>query len=198
MVDVDFFHPADEKLPLVPFRFAVVALLNKNKAIDVLLEAFSRAFGDTGVGEVILEIAGDGEERGNLEKLSRQLGIQDKVRFLGMLPRQEVRNLLQRSHVLLSSSYVETFGVSIIEAMACGRPVIATRSGGPNDFVNDENGLLVPPGDVESLSKAMSYVKRNYSKYNSREIRNYCVRRFGKRAVASDLENAYREVVFGE
>ena len=78
-----------------------------------------------------------------------------QVEFPGLLNREEVRNIIQESHVVVSSSIIETFGVTLIEGMSCGKPVIATRSGGPEEFVTPEVGILIPTDDITALANAM-------------------------------------------
>ena len=191
-VDVDYFHPLDICLPKSPFVFSLVALLDKNKGVDNLLIAFSKIFkGKT----FLLNITGDGEERDKLQRLAIELEIDSQVMFLGMLSRKEVRTLLQNSHAVISASYVETFGVNLIEAMACGKPVIATRSGGPEMFVNQNNGILVPVGDVDALAEAMQVLVENYACYDPHKIRAECVKSFSEQTIINQLEIIYQNII---
>ena len=123
-----------------------------------------------------------------------RLGIQDQVDFLGQLSRAGVRELIERSNVVLSASDQETFGITLIEAMACGKPVIATRSGGPEDIVNKLNGLLVPTGDAGALAAAMSQMVSDYNHYDAALIRAECVKKFSETAIINQLDAVYREV----
>jgi glycosyltransferase involved in cell wall biosynthesis len=188
LVNPDFFLPGKKEVPSPNFVFATVAALTPKKGIDVLLKAFAQAFR----GEpILLRVGGDGGERAALEQQSGQLGIAAQVEFLGQLSREQVRTLLQQSHALVSSSYVETFGITLIEAMACGKPVVATRSGGPESFVNEGNGLLVPAGDARALAAAMQQIVRDYQHYDPNQIRASCVTRFGERVIVQQLEEIY-------
>lgn len=190
LVDGDFFTLTPP--PSEPFAFAFVANLNPNKAADIMLRAFASAFRGQ---SAVVRIAGEGSERPKLEQLTAELGINDQVEFWGRQPREGVRDLLGRSHALISSSRVETFGITLIEAMACGRPVVATRSGGPDSIVNAENGLLVPPDDIEALAGALSRLRANYSHYNPALIRAQCLARYGEAAGVKQLEAIYQQLI---
>jgi glycosyltransferase involved in cell wall biosynthesis len=165
IVDTEFFIPGDDEMPFESFIFASVAILELRKGFDILIRAFALAFRDE---PVRLRIGGSGSQRHSLEVLALDSGIADQVDFLGTLSREEVRTLLRRSNVLVSSSHHETFGVTLIEAMALGKPVVATRSGGPEAIINATNGLLAPAGDIEALAAAMQQMVRDYERYDPR------------------------------
>jgi glycosyltransferase involved in cell wall biosynthesis len=188
-VDLDFFAYQPPP-PAPPFAFALLAGLNPNKGVDVLL----RAFAALGAETAILRIAGDGTERRRLERLAAELGLTGRVEFLGRLPREGARDLIQRSHAVISASYVETFGVTLIEAFACGRPVVATRSGGPAFLVEPRNGILTPPGDAVALAAALRQMMNDYSRYDGAAIRAGCAARYGAAAIVGRLESVYREL----
>jgi glycosyltransferase involved in cell wall biosynthesis len=192
-VDADFFTPAPEWQPSDhPFTFTLIARLDQNKAVDVLLQAIALL---PRRGALRFLIAGDGKKRQELEELANILGIQHVVQFLGWQSRTQIRDLIQHSHVVVSSSHVETFGITLIEALACGKPVVATRSGGPESFVNERNGLLVPVQDPAALAGAMQSVIENYSRFDAAQIRAECVQKFGQLAFVRRLENAYDSVI---
>jgi len=191
-IDTHFFNPdSNWQASQRPFIFAAVTRFDRNKAIDVLLKAFATAFPN---GTECLQLVGDGSERAALQTLAHELHIQNRVEFLGNQTREQVRDLLQRCHVLVSSSYVETFGVTLIEAMACGKPVIATRSGGPELFVNAENGLLVSPGDADALAGALREMVDAYYQYDSAHIRRECTECFSNEAIVKRLEVIYQSL----
>ncbi|MNQ69616.1 GDP-mannose-dependent alpha-(1-2)-phosphatidylinositol mannosyltransferase [compost metagenome] len=93
------------------------------------------------------------------------------------------------------ASRYETFGVVIIEALALGKPVVATRCGGPESIVGDGDGLLVPVDDIESLSSAMWKLYRNPSDYNSEQIKRSCIERFSEETIAKSLKSIYEKVL---
>lgn len=206
LVDEDFFRPVDEDFsrPVPgdasrgspePFRFLAIAALRPLKGLDLLLDAFAAAFG--AVPGVRLEIGGDGEERAALEARAGALGLGERVDFLGRLERPAVLAALQRCQVLVSTSRVETFGLTLAEALACGRPVLATRSGGPEFLVGEGDGILVPVGDRAVLAEALARMRAGYADYDPHAIRARCVARFGKRAVTGRLAAIYAELLDG-
>ena len=189
-VDPGFFTPGPEP-PAEPFTLCVVANLLANKGVDVLLRAFALAFRGQSAR---LRIGGDGPERRRLEALSRTLGLAPQVEFLGTVSREQVRELIQSSHALVSASFIETFGITLLEALSCGKPVVATRSGGPDDLVDETNGILVPPGDPAALAEALRRMRDGHARYDPERIRAPIAERFADRVVLGRLEAVYREL----
>jgi glycosyltransferase involved in cell wall biosynthesis len=98
-------------------------------------------------------IAGGGEELEALKKLSNELGLADRVRFLGRISNESKRQWLSAADLFVLSSLSESFGLVQLEAMACGAPVVATRNGGSEWVMSDIAGLLCEPGDPEDLAR---------------------------------------------
>ncbi|WP_426424830.1 glycosyltransferase family 4 protein [Bradyrhizobium genosp. A] len=120
------------------------------KGLTILLEALVRIDG------VTLKIAGDGPERRMLEQKARALGLWERVQFLGYQSQQQVRELLKETDLFVLSSFAEGVPVVLMEAMAAGVPVIATRIAGIPELVQDgTNGSLVSPGDVNATVDAI-------------------------------------------
>ncbi len=193
VVDTDYFQPAAAP-PEQPLTIAAVGTLEKRKGFDLLLRAFAQVFKGQAAQ---LTIGGEGRDRPQLEALTGQLGITGQVAMPGRLPRDQVRALFQRSHFVVSSSHIETFGVTLIEAMACGKPVIATRSGGPDRFVNDDVGMLVPVNDVDGLAEALAIMQQSLDHYDPQAIRAYCVDHFSEQAIADQLTAIYAHLLAG-
>ncbi len=97
-----------------------------------------------------LVLVGTGPEEGEIRALAEKLGVLDDVRFAGEEP--DVARHLRGASLLLSTSGFEGFGMAVLEAMACGVPVVSTRSGGVSEALGDSGGLLAPVGDVEGLA----------------------------------------------
>lgn len=193
VVDTAFFVPGTIDQPERPFVFAAVGRLNRGKGHQVLVQAFGAAFRDQ---NVCLRIAGEGPYRKPLEDLIRQLGLQQQVQLMGMLSREQVRDLLQQSHAVASASFFENHPVSLVEAMACGKPIVATRCNGPEFFVEKNIGLLVPIKDVDRLASALQDMVQNYNRYDPDQIRSICVEQFGEEAFVRRIEQVYRELVY--
>lgn len=175
------------------FRWLNIALLTEKKGHRDLLQAFARAFKNDAAHE--LRIGGDGPLRNELTAYARELDIADRVQFLGELDREQVLAEMQRCDAFVLSSHVETFGVVCIEAMACGKPVIATRCGGPECIVNETNGILAPPRDPAALADAMRECSDDYLRFAPLNISDDCLRLFGGDAVSRQLIAIYEHML---
>ncbi|AFY56284.1 glycosyltransferase [Rivularia sp. PCC 7116] len=129
-------------------RFVFVGRLVDWKAVDLLLEAFSVVASSA---NVCLEIIGDGKQRNLLEAQTSQLGLSKKVTFSGWLPQKQCAQNLKKADVLVLPSLLECGGAVVLEAMAVGIPVIATKWGGPADYLNGDCGILIEPTSREAL-----------------------------------------------
>lgn len=139
-------------IPANAILFASTGRLVRVKGFDLLLDAF--AHGEAARQGAHLAIAGTGEERMALEARATAHRIADRVHFCGDLP--DVRPLLASSDIFVLASRNEGMGRSLVEAMAMGLPVVATRVGGiPQVVADGRNGLLVASGDAPGLSTAM-------------------------------------------
>lgn len=143
-------------------RFAFMGRLVDWKAVDLLLEAVSLSVREV---DLELDVLGDGSERARLEGRTRALGLSERVTFRGFLPQRECAAALGASDALVLPSLYECGGAVVLEAMAMGLPVIATRWGGPADYLDSETGILVEPssreGFVHGLAAAMVRLARS-------------------------------------
>lgn len=138
-----------------PLRLISIGRLLEWKGFHLGLEAFAQA----SLKDAEYWIVGEGPARNQLEGLARTLGILDRVRFRGLLSREQTLRQLGRSHVLVHPSLHDSGGFVCIEAMAAGRPVICLDLGGPAEIVDDASGFRVradkPGRAVEELASAM-------------------------------------------
>ena len=133
--------------------FAYLGRLKRYKAVDLVIRGFARA----SVPGARLEIAGAGDYRPALERLASSLDLSDRVTFLGRISEAEKLRLLRRAWALVFTSPKEGWGITNLEAAACGTAVIASDSPGIRESVrNGETGFLVRHGDIEALAAAMS------------------------------------------
>ena len=176
-----------------PMRFLTVARLRPLKNVAGLLDAFSDAFG--GSSAATLSIVGDGQERSALEQRADHLGISNQVSFHGSLGRSGVRDALWDAHAFVLPSHHETFGVVLIEAMATGLPVVATRCGGPEDIVTPATGLLVSPNDTDALATALRTMHQTPDTYDANAIRESTLNRYGPAPFVRRTRALYRRAL---
>jgi L-malate glycosyltransferase len=174
-----------------PFTFICVAILDDRKRQDILLRAFAQVFKGR---RVRLVFVGNGKREDVYKKMSEQLGISGQVEFTGIKDRESVRHLLDQAHVGVLCSDRETFGIALVEAMFRGIPVIATRSGGPEEVVTAEVGLLSPVGDEVALAENMSKIYNNYDQYDAEKIRAFAISRYSEDCIVRRLEEVYDRI----
>lgn len=155
----------------------LVAIKNQ----ELLLRAFASAFP---AGGARLRIIGGGPLHAPLLALAAALGIAPRVDFLGRLPRSGVVEALRSADAFVLSSRAETFGVVLLEALACGVPVIATACGGPQDIVQPGMGLLVPPDDIDAMANAMQTLQRTPTMFDAHALATAVRSRYGPVVVA--------------
>jgi glycosyltransferase involved in cell wall biosynthesis len=191
VVDTDLFHPSAARAEGPP-RLAVVAGLHPHKGVDHLLRALVRLRERT---PAVLEVAGDGPERADLEALADRLGISNEVEFLGVQDRAGVAALMRRADVLVVPSLADNQPVVLLEAQACGLPVVASDVGGVREVVDALTGRLVPSGDVVALASAIGAVLAAPGHYDRSLIAARARERYGQGAVAARWDAIYRELI---
>ena len=135
--------------------FVYLGRLKKYKRVDIVI----RAFAELGDAAARLEIAGAGDYRASLERLVESLGLGSRVKFLGFVSEEEKLHLLRRAWASVLASPKEGWGISNLEAAACGTPVIAANSPGVRESVIDgQTGILVRPDDPHDMARAMSRI----------------------------------------
>lgn len=187
--EIDLLKKNDAK----DFSFINVCLLDHIKRVDILIRSFSQVFKNN--KKIKLKIGGDGPIRKDLEQLVKDEGIEDQVFFLGLLTREQVRQEMLKADAFVLSSEYETFGVVVIEALALGKPVIATRCGGPESIVVPSVGYLVEKNSVHEMASAMQHLYENNKYFNPSDIREYCRNSFSEKAVVKKIEKVYKNVL---
>jgi glycosyltransferase involved in cell wall biosynthesis len=156
-VELDLWPPkADVSRAGGPARFIYLGRLVDVKGVDILIKAFAKALSRC---DASLEIVGDGPLRSDLEALCASLNLTQRVTFSGWLAQKEASQRLRDSDVFVLPSLHECGGAAVMEAMAVGIPVIATKWGGPVDYVDASCGILVEPssesGLIDGIADAM-------------------------------------------
>jgi phosphatidylinositol alpha-1,6-mannosyltransferase len=150
-VDLEAFRPGDGIPDDGPLRLLCVGRLIERKGQHHLIEAVKRLT-DSGI-DVTLELVGTGDALTANQVQVQALGIADRVRFVGYVPREQVAEHCAAAHVFVLPSYNEGMSVATLEAMAAGLPVVVTRTGGTADLVEEEvNGLTFEWADVDTLT----------------------------------------------
>ena len=174
------------------FIFSTLCGLDEVKGIDTLLHAI--ALWGPSSDEVEFRIGGDGPLLSKLQCLAKDLNISSLIKWTGSVKRDLVPDFFRQSHVFVMASRHETFGVVYAEAIASGKPIIATRCGGPEDIVSVINGILVNVDNIEELSMALTKVYKKWDLYDPKKIRQEFIRKFSTTAVIEQLKNVYIEV----
>gem|GEM_PF-1141865 len=154
-VDTELFRPMEptgKYLLEGKFKILTVARLHKYKGLEYLIEAMQLL--QDQMPEAKLYSLGKGIEEENLKKLVKGLGLERKVEFVGKpIPNYEMPFLYRECDVYVQPSIIEPYGIAVLEAMACGKPVIGTKVGGMQDTIKEgETGFLVEPGNAEELA----------------------------------------------
>jgi L-malate glycosyltransferase len=173
------------------FIFFSLGNLLANKGYDILLSAFKKAF--KGDFNIKLKIGGQGELAADLKAMTKVLGIEKQITFLGHLNRIQIREQLQSSDSFVLASRIETFGIVFIEAMACGLPVIGTRCGGPEGFILPDCGYLVAKEDVDQLACALQWMVENRKQFDEERISEYVTTNFDSAVLAKVLLKYYEK-----
>jgi glycosyltransferase involved in cell wall biosynthesis len=150
--------PAEIVLPpsTPPVKLCFIKAHRPKYGPDILLLALAQV---KNVGpELSLSLAGEGKLTDDLKQMTSDLGLTEKVKFVGFIPNASIYEFIQQHHIMVMPSVMdsESFGVAALEASACGRPVIASRVGGvPEVVLHRETGMLVPPKDPQKLAEAI-------------------------------------------
>ena len=192
MVDSVFLQTPIPKVRLNnPFTYVSCGSLIPRKGFDILIRAFAR-LQDRNSRLIII---GDGELRGELRDLCQELSVADRVSITGRIDREAIAGIMTISSAYVLASRSETFGVSYIEALAMGLPVIATRCGGTDSFFSEDCGLMVDVDDVAGLTAAMDRMEETVASYQAEGLREYIRSRFSGDVIAKQLEKFFEEEI---
>ena len=194
-VDCRHFAPG-EGAPIEEIEhptIAIVGRLAEEKGHRVLLRAMASAART--MPKARLLIAGEGAEEENLQRQAEELGISDHVKFLGFVP--DVRSVLSAADLLVMPSLSEGLGVAALEAMAMGKPVVASNVGGlPESVLDRETGMIVPAGNAGALAGALAELLRDSER--AREMgeagRERALRLYDRPRVVERIVDLYHEV----
>ncbi len=192
VVDTEMFkpHPHDNPIPKI---IHISCFEDKSKNISGLLEAFCMMKSENVGFEAVL--IGEGVDYEMMKQRKDALGLQDCVRFTGLLQGQHLADELASGDFLVLSSNYENMPVVILEALSCGLPIVSTRVGGIDEIVSDSNGILVAPKDASSLASAMTTMCSKHSSYDAETLRQGIVQKYGTEQVGKLLCNWYDQII---
>jgi glycosyltransferase involved in cell wall biosynthesis len=190
LVDRDFFHLEFTKSKNEKFTFFSLGRMVHQKGIDVLIKAFANLNSNA-----LLRIGGDGASLKDYKALAKKTGVDHRIQWLGELDKKSTLLEFQRCDAFVLPSRHESMGVVFAEAMACGKPVIATICGGPEEFLDDDSGYLVAPEDVNGLTASMQKMMRNYQFFTPIKIRKHAESRFSKEVICTQIKEVYENII---
>ena len=192
-IDLNIFKEEKKYRP-EKFTLLYAGRLNVEKNIKDLIYIFARFAKDK---DVILKIVGEGVEKEKLKTLSRELEIEEKIQFLGWIKRENLSKEYNSANIFVILSEMETFGIVILEAMACGLPIIGANAFAIPELVKDkENGFLVDRSDREYILDKLEYIYRNKDiemKFSHNSI--LIAEQFEEKRVFRKLEELYVNLI---
>ena len=177
-----------------PLTLVTTGSLIHRKGFDLLIEALRRVNNQL-PNDWQCNIIGGGEKKAELQHQIDQAQLQDHIHLVGQKNKQEIVQLLQQSDMFVLPSRNENFSVAVLEALACGLPVIASICGGIRECITKHNGLLFPVDDTNALSEAILHMATHLSDYDRQAIANDCQARFSPEVIAKQLTGIFEKVL---
>ena len=170
-----------------------IAMLRPEKHVELIIQSFYKLLQS---GEKAkLTIVGDGPLKLQLINHIQKLNLSNSVELKGYLSQKHIVEELHKNDFLVLGSKVETFGTVLIEAQACGLPVIATDCGGPSDIISSDTGILVKPGSVNDLTRGMKNIIKKLDQYDLMKIRNRTIKYFGKKTYTEAIKRVVGKMI---
>jgi L-malate glycosyltransferase len=164
---------------------------NYRKGLDILIKAVS-LLKDL---ELTVHIGGDGKLLSTFKDMAKELDVAGKCIFYGEIKPESIKDFYSKLDFYVLPSRDETFGVVVVEAMACGLPVIATKCGGPEEIMTKETGVLIDKEDPQELARAIRSVAANLGSYNRKAIRNYVLKKYNPDLFVASVSAVYQELL---
>lgn len=193
VVDTKIFYPLSPAKGNSKKNILFVGLLNSIKGIPFLLKALAQVREKR--QDLFLDIVGEGPYRQEYEKLSSGLGLNPMLQFHGLKNKEEIARFMRNANFFILPSLWENLPCVLIEAMASGLPIIASKVGGIPEIVNKDIGILVSPKDTDKLAEAINYMLDHYQDYSPQKISQYAKDNFSDEVVGKKLDKIYRKFV---
>ncbi len=193
MVDTELFRPG-RMTRRKEFTFISIGFNEPRKNFPLLIRSFHN-FRKMINDDVRLVIVGDSDNMKDLESLRSDLNLEDFIDIIGVLNSSEVAGVISSCHMLISASSRETFGLTLIEAMSCGVPVIAFNHGGPAEIFREGLGILIDRITEKALANALMEGYRHHHHFDPEMIRKYVIDHFSPTVYAERWKSVYHSLL---
>ncbi len=157
-VDTEKFFP-EEKTLNQPLKIICPARLIKRKGQDILIKAVAKLKEQNIIFKV--DFIGEGDEKENYMQLAKKLDVTEQICFCAYIERKKMHEFYQKADIFVLPSYNEGMSNALLEAMACGLPVVVTNVGGTEELVDTSNGFIFTKGDMDKLSNILKHIHIN-------------------------------------
>ena len=195
-IELSIFRPPRQRTHDSPVRLLFVGRFNAFKNVETLLEAISH-LNEMGVNNFELQLVGDGERRANLERLTIDKGLTRQVHFLGWVDRKAIVERYRQADMFVTATTWEGMPNTVLEGMACGLPVVATRASGLDELVKEGvNGYLVDINDSSTLANRLAELIENpYERHRmGKESRKIAEQEFAWEYITEQYVQIYERI----
>jgi len=172
-------------------KLIYIGYLIPHKGVQVLIKALAQLKIEGIVPS--LTIVGDGYYKSELQRLCASLNLNEQVTFTGEKNATQVAELLGKHDAMVHPSFMESFGIVMVEALASGLPVLSTFNGGAEGILSPETGILVKPNDSVAIAEGIKELIKRWDSYDPEILRNYALQRFSLSTVAKQTVAVYNE-----
>jgi len=192
LIDTEFYKPVSISEKRRRFSFFSLSALIPAKGVLDLIEAFRLAV-NKGM-DADLYLGGSGYLAPKLRKLIIQYHLENRIHLLGYLTPQQALEQFNKCNCYILPSHIESFSMVLLEAMACGKPIIATDCGGPKDIITETTGVLIPPQKHDVMAIEMLKMANNTNKYNPDSIREWCLKNYSPHIICAQISRVYESI----
>ena len=192
LVDVDKYMLPRKKIE--GLKLITISGLRRRKYIDNTIEALKTIIEEKNIQNASLTVVGDGQDEEFFKNRCHELDMDNYVNFVGRKNKDQVAKLLSEHNIYVVSSDTETFCIPAIEAFASGIPVVSTKCNGPEEFIDDKCGKIVPFGDKKKMVEAILNVYNNIDKYDIKYLRSIANRYSGK-SITDKAKKVYEKLL---
>lgn len=187
-INTDLFRIYEKGKKVLPFQFIYVGDFNENKGVIELIHSFAKVKHDN----VRLLLIGNGPLSSKVKSDIKLLDLEEKVKVVDSMENDKLPAIYNESHAYVSLSKRETFGITVLEAMSCGLPIIYTQSGGPEQIVQKASSMITSKTDTLAIALTMEEMIDLYPSINKEKIRQHVLDNFSSDSMIKQLINIYK------